>query len=148
MSVRCHMVPMAYAEGPHLPAEHFEYDRRLVNLYRSTRVTLEEIQTHGTRCDVPGVWFLATRPKLFCGKGFISFEFYTQEWHVGCGIDESGEVHGLWIEKDDYSNSFRKDFYRSVRWLDKPTRTPASPDWWLKLQYDPRMHWDGVKWVV
>jgi hypothetical protein len=126
---------VAHANALLLTEKNFE-DERLRDQYRYRTLTRREIDEHGTRCGVEGVYYLKTRPKLFCEKGWSGFECYTSTYEQGvCGIDVSGEVHGLWIEKAEYALWFRDHYYEEHKWETKPELVPLSVDWWLDARY-------------
>lgn len=96
-------------------------NNELVWRYLSFNVTPEEIDQYGQVCDVPGVFWLASRLKLFIMPNSPAWHYYK----ILFTVEEWEDVSkGIWIDKSDYTCFFRERFFDDHKWLDRGVNKP------------------------
>ena len=85
-------------------------NKALFAFYDLKDVTLEEIEAHGTKLDLPGVFNLASRRKLFISPHTPAWDVYQLLHHV----DETyNTLRGLWLERD-YYHAFKNEYHQYI----------------------------------
>jgi len=90
-----------------IPERLYKGDPAMWRLYEGKDVTVDEMVAYGRRLEVPGVYTLQSRLKLWIEPGSPAYLIYTLLYHVDTTYD--AQKLGLWLEKEYYER-FKRSF--------------------------------------